>query len=192
MDVLEAIRARRSIGRVGGDVDETAVRALIEAAVWAPNHRMTEPWRFTVVRGRAREALGRCWGERSARYVELQDETLRRYQEKEAAKPLRAPVLIVVSVRTDPEPVTAEEDFAATAAAVQNLLLAAVARGIGAIWRTGAMAHDPAVKAFLGLEPSDRIVGIVYLGTPAMDPPRAQPRQVDEVIRWMDAGETPR
>jgi nitroreductase len=191
MDVLDAIRTRRSIGRVDGDVDDAVVRALIEAAVWAPNHRLTQPWRFTVLRGTAREELGRCWGEQCSQHVELRDEPLRRFQEKEATKPLRAPVLVVVSARNDPDPVTAEEDFAATAAAVQNLLLAAVARDIGAIWRTGAMAHDPAIKAFLGLAADDRIVGIVYLGKPAMDSPRAQPRRVDEVICWMGAVETP-
>ena len=193
MDVLDAIRERRSIGRVDGDVDDATIRELIEAAVWAPNHHVTEPWRFTVVRGPARAELGRLWGERAVDHVGLQGEALQRFAQKEASKPLRAPVLIVASTRTDQDEIVAEEDFAATAAAVQNMLLVAVARGVGAIWRTGPMAHDPRIKAFLGLEPTDRIVGIVYLGHPAMDTPRAQPRKVDEVIRWMgDALETQR
>ena len=169
---MDAMRARRSIGKLDGDVDEALIRTLLEAAVLAPNHRLTEPWRFTVVRGEARERMGAIWAEASG-------------SESEARKPLRAPVLIAVSVRTDADAVIAEEDFAATAAAVENLLLAATAHGLGAIWRTGAMVARPEIKAFLELEESDRIVAIVYLGQPAMDAPPAKPRQFESVVRWL-------
>ncbi len=106
-------------------------------------------------------------------------------QGREGAKPLRAPVLIVVSTRTAPDAVTAAEDFAATAAAVQNLLLAAWAKGLGAMWRTGPLAYRRAINEHLGLEPSDRIVAVVYLGQMAMTPPKARSRQTETVVRWL-------
>jgi nitroreductase len=187
MDVTQAIRTRRSISKLGGDPGDAIVEELVELATWAPNHHLTEPWRFTVLRGAARERLGAVWGERAAASSGLAGEALAELGRRHADKLLRAPVLIVVSTRTDGDPVVAEEDFAATAAAVQNLLLAAEGLGLGAMWRTGALAHDPAVKAFLGLDPSDRIVAVVYLGSaPGVTPPPRQ-RSVAGVLRWMRA-----
>ncbi len=186
LDAIEAIRSRRSIGKLEGTVDEASVRELIELAVLAPNHRMTEPWRFTVLRGAARERLGEVWAPIALRDLPLTGDEREAALRREAAKPARAPVLIVVSVRTDADEEVATEDFAAAAAAVQNILLAATARGLGAMWRTGGMVSAPEVKAFLGLEPSDRIVGIVYLGRPAIAAPPAKPRTLDGVMRVIE------
>ncbi|MDQ2857546.1 MAG: nitroreductase family protein [Candidatus Eremiobacteraeota bacterium] len=186
MDVIEALRTRRSIGKLDGEVADDDVRSLVEAALCAPNHKLTQPWRFTLVRGDARRRLGAVWAEVAAAATSL-DGTLRAdFIAREAAKPLRAPALLVVSTRTAADPVVAGEDFAATAAAAQNLLLAAHARGLGAIWRTGAMAYHPEIKAHLGLSPTDRIVAIVYVGRPAMRVPAERMRDVDAVLHVMD------
>jgi nitroreductase len=185
MDVLNALRSRRSIGKLGGEVGDDEIRVLIEAATWAPNHRLTEPWRFVVLRGEARERLGRLWAEIVAKRSPLQGEERAKLIQKEAAKPLRAPVLLIVAVRTDDDPIVAIEDFAATAAAVQNVLLAAEALGLGAMWRTGDMVYDPEIKTHLGLDSPDRIVAAVYLGRPEMQPPQAQPRECKENVRWL-------
>ena len=184
--MIEALRARRSIGRVDGVVDDALVRELIALAVYAPNHRLTEPWRFTVVRGAARERLGKVWAEVVARDLPLTGEAREAALLREAGKMLRAPVLIVASVRTDPDPVTAVEDFAATAAAVENILIGATGFGLGAMWRTGDAAYAPEIRAYLGLEPTDRIVAFVYLGQPAGEPPPQKPRTVEAASRWLD------
>lgn len=186
MNVDEAIRSRRSVARIEGDVDPATIRDLVELATWAPNHRLTEPWRFTVVRGTALERLGTLWGEINAKAAELAGDAYREAVQREAAKTARAPVLIVASCRGDADPVVAEEDFAATAAAVENMLLGARARGLGAMWRTGRMTRDPAVKAFLDLSESDRIVAIVYLGKTAVLEKPARAREVEGVLRWLE------
>ncbi len=185
MDVLEALRTRRSIGKLTGDVSEEELRTLIEAALYAPNHKLTKPWRFTILRGEARARLGAAWSTLSARTTDLQGDERDAFLAREAHKPLRAPVIIVVSTRTVEDPVVAGEDFAATAAAVQNLLLAAHALGLGAMWRTGEMAYRPEINAHLGLEPGDRIVAFVYLGRPAMAAPKSLPRDVDDFVRYV-------
>ena len=185
MDVIEAVRARRSAARVEGDLSREEIAELIEAARWAPNHYVTEPWRFTVLTGAARERLGEAWAPIAADHQGLTGEVREKFIDGERRKPLRAPVLIVVSTRTDPDPVTATEDLAATAAAVQNLLLVAHAKGYAAMWRTGPLAYDPRVKRHLGLDESDRIVSIVYLGRTATQPPKTQERKFDEVVRWL-------
>ncbi len=184
--MIEALRSRRSIGKLEGDVDQMQIRELIELAVAAPNHRLTEPWRFTILRGAARARLGRLWAEIVARDLPLSGEARAGVLQREAGKMLRAPVLIVASVRTDPDPITAAEDFAATAAAVENVLLGAAGFGLGAMWRTGAAAYAPEVKAFLELDPSDRIVAFVYLGRPAAEPSPPKPRDAEAVTRWFD------
>src|ERR1700679_921112 len=109
MDTFEAIRTRRTIGRRTGDVPCETISDLIEAPPWAPNHKLTQPWRFTVVTGTAREKLGEVWGREAA--AKADPSARAAVMEGEAKKPLRAPAVIVVSTRTDPNPVTAEEDL---------------------------------------------------------------------------------
>jgi nitroreductase len=184
METFEAIRTRRTIGKSTGDVARETIRELIEAATWAPNHKLTQPWRFTVLTGSARDALGEVWGREAAAAAEPTARTA--VFEGESKKPLRAPAVIAVSVRTAENPVTAEEDLTATAAAVQNLLLAAHAKGLSAAWKTGKIVYNAAVKRFLGLDPSDRIVAMVYLGAVAREEPAPRRRDVESTIAWLD------
>jgi nitroreductase len=184
MDTMEAIRNRRTIGRSAGDVSREAIRELIEAATWAPNHKMTQPWKFNVLTGTARERLGAVWGAAAAAKADPAAKAA--VQEGEAKKPMRAPVVIVVSTCTAANPVTAEEDLTATAAAVQNLLLAAHAKGLSAAWKTGKIMYSSEVKQFLGLDPDDRLVAFVYLGAQALEDAPVKVRNVDTAIIWMD------
>jgi nitroreductase len=165
--VLAAIHGRRSARRVSEEpIAREIVRELLDAAVAAPNHHLTGPWRFIVLAGDARRALGQTHARAVARArSDLTPEGLR----KEAARLARAPVVIVCCVVPGPDPVEAREDRDAVAAGVQNLLLAAHARGLGAMWRTGAMADEPEVRSDLGLGERDAIVGFVYLGRPLGD-----------------------
>lgn len=160
----ELIRGRRSIGRSEGEPSRAIITELIEAATWAPNHHLTEPWKFTVLTGDARRDLGDFWAKTRAAELALQAEKRDGFVQGESQKPLRAPVLIIVSTRTDADAVVAEEDFAATSAAVQNLLIAAEERNLAAMWRTGDLAYHPKVKEYLGLDATDKIVAVVYLG----------------------------
>ena len=184
METSEAIRTRRTIGRSEGDVPAETIRALIEAATWAPNHKLTEPWRFTVLRGDARKRLGEIWAQRAAE--EIDPAKREAFIAGEARKPLRAPIVVAVATCTDADPVRAAEDFAATAAAVENLLLEAHARGLAAGWKTGRITGDAEVKRFLGFDPTDRIVAMIYLGARASEEPETRPRAVEPAITWLD------
>jgi nitroreductase len=185
--VLAAIARRRSINRVGdGEVPRQAIRELLAAAVAAPNHHLTAPWRFVVVTGDARRAVGEAHARAVARRKpDLPAAGL----EKEAARLERAPAVIACACAAPErgDPVQAREDRDAVAAGVQNILLAAEARGLAAMWRTGAMVDEPEVWEALELEPGDRIVAFVYIGHPAGPPPeRAGPRiHPDAVTTWL-------
>ena len=123
MDVMEAIRTRASESQLGGDVDDAIITRLIEeAAIWAPNHHHTEPWHFTVLKGNARERVGLSWARTAAAELPVDEATREKYISKEATKLLRAPVIVVVSQKIAGTPVQIEEDHAAVAASIQNLL----------------------------------------------------------------------
>lgn len=181
MDVYDALRFRRSAKTFGDRAPSREVlERIVEAATWAPNHRTTEPWRFAVLQGDARVRFGEALVEDLAEPKAV--EALR-------TKVVRAPVLIVVSQHRPPGTLeNAEldlEDYGATCAAVQNLLVAAHAEGLAAKWSTGDMATAPAAFAHLGLSEADRIVALVYLGIPETNEP-TEPRRTPAVVDWRE------
>ncbi len=183
--VLRAIRNRRSIGKVTGDIPSAdLIRQVLEAGIWAPNHHLTEPWRFFVLTGEARQGLGEAMAAAAARLAPT-PEAGERASQKAIGKPLRAPYVIAVAAVPDTN-VPVVEEIAATAAAAQNMLLAAHALGLGAIWRSGELAFTPEVQSFLGLAERDQVLGFLYIGFPAMEPPQRERRSIDEVATWWD------
>lgn len=187
MDVLAAIRTRRSVGKVHSDCPpRDLIEQVLEAASWAPNHHVTEPWRFVVLAGDARDTFGEAMAVAKTAGMDPAVKDIAQEFERAKKKALRAPVIIAVAaeIPTDKKCVEIEE-VAAAAAAVQNMLLAAHALGLGAIWRTGDPAYDDGVKAFLGFAPTDHILGFVYLGYPVVEPTRAKHTPAADLTRWL-------
>jgi len=189
MEALEAIRTRRSVGKVRPErPPRELVEQVVEAATLGPNHHLTQPWQMFVLAGRERERLGEAMAQAlRARLKQPPAESaqLAALLAAERAKPLRAPVVIAVAMRHVEHPKAIEpEDLLAVAAGVENLLLAAHALGLGAIWRTGEAAHDPRLAGFFGLGPRDRLVGFVYLGYPAAPPPPAARGPAADFAAW--------
>jgi nitroreductase len=182
--VTAAIWERRSIGRVAPDpLPRRLVAELVGAAIQAPNHHLTCPWRFVVLAGDARREIGEAHARAVARLKPGHPEA---GLAKEAALLERAPVVIACCVAGSVDPAQAREDRDTVAAGVQNMLLAAHARGLAAIWRTGAMVSETEVAEALGLDPGDGIVGFVYVGhrLPDVDVrPPGRP-SVDELATW--------
>ena len=166
MDTLTALNTRVSVARLtepGPSADQ--VRQLLAAAIRALDHGMLRPWRFLVLEGEERERLGDIMEWRLLRRQPEADQCAR---DNIRNKALRAPTIIVaVAEITEGHKVPAWEQVLAVGAAVQNIMVAAHALGIGAMWRTGDLANDETVKARLGFADKDQVVGFVYLGTPA-------------------------
>ena len=180
--VYEAIHARRMNNEF---TDETpgreSLERMLDAAIWAPNHRLTNPWRFVVLeRG----------GKKRAEVAQLAyDHMYQRNQNDEFAsgsrqRVLDAPGLIYVfSVPGDTEEMT-QENYAAACCAVQNLLLAAVAEGLAGDWSTGNTTRHPKLAETMGGEPDWMMVGALFIGYPAR--PSASVRApVGEVTAWL-------
>ena len=186
--ILTALRTRHSSARVKPEMPpRDLIERVIEAATWAPNHFRTRPWRFVVIAGEARAGLGEVMAASlRERLDEPASERSVTLLEKERAKPLRAPVLIAVAAVPSEEPRVVEaEELAAVAAAVQNMLLAAEALGLGAMWRTGDAAYDPAVKRFLGLPERAYLVSFVYLGYPEALPVANRNVDASQYTTWL-------
>jgi nitroreductase len=185
----EIIQGRRSIGKVKADpVPKELVESLIEAAVWAPNHFGTEPWKFIVMTGEGRRVLGQAYADITAETLPDMTEEERSIRlEKEVAKAYRSPVVIaaVCVPSTDSRAIRAEE-IAAAHAAVQNLLLTAHASGLGAVWRTGDPAYHPKMKEAFGLAESEQVVGMIYVGYPDMQPPIGKRKPGTEKTVWLE------
>jgi nitroreductase len=147
VEVEEAIRTRRTHKVYGPEpVSRETLDELFELARWAPNHNLTNPWRFRVLGpeslARVKEAAG----------------------EEAAAKLDRAPTLIVVSAVESGDPVQDEEDYSAAAVAAYLVLLAAHARGLAGYWRTPAVLRTPEGRTAAGLHDGERAIGLLHLG----------------------------
>jgi len=187
LEAYQAIMSRRSIGAVTDERPERAdIEALLAAAVRAPNHHLTEPWRFIVLAGPARHELGEVMGRR-VRSELASDPRLGEKVRFEEGRPLRAPVILTVVYTPSTNPKAVEnEDRYSVGAAIQNVLLAAHARGLAGFLRTGPAATDPAVAEHLGLAPGEEVAGFIYLGHPAPeDPPPPKARtEAAERTTW--------
>jgi len=188
-NVLAIIKRRRSIGKMTPQIPTRhQIERLLEAAVYAPNHHNIEPWHFFVIAGQARHELGHIM-ERSlaAQLTETVSEQAQAALKKERHKPLRAPVIIAAVSRYPQLPQVMEiENIEATAAAVQNMLLAAEEMGLACTWRTKSPAYDMQVKRWLGIAPEDHIVALLDVGFSALPHRPHAPRSFVEKTTWLD------
>ena len=171
MTVEELIRSRRTHKAYDPEpVDRDTLEALFELARWAPNHNLTNPWRFRVVGPQSLTALKAAAGPEAA------------------AKLDRAPTLVVASVAQSggADPIQDEEDAHAASVATYILLLAAHARGLAGYWRTPEVLRTPEGRAALGIPDSERVLGLVHLGR-AKGPAKAAPERapLDDIRAYL-------
>jgi nitroreductase len=187
MEALEAVLTRQSVPPAflkEPGPDDAALARILAAGACAPDHGRLRPWRFIVIRGLARARLGEVFVEAlKGRQPEASEAAI----EQERLRPMRAPLLIAVAACVAPQhPKIPEiEQILSTAAAAQNILIAAHAQGFGAKWLTGANAYDEHVKSALGLKPADRLIGFIHIGTIEGSPPavpHADPRE--HIVEW--------
>ena len=168
MQLDEAIRTRRTHKAYGPDpVPRETLEELFELARWAPNHNLTNPWRFRVLGPEALARLKAAAGSDAAAKLE------------------RAPTLVVASqVRSD-DPVQDEEDLCAAATAVYIVLLAAHNRGLAGYWRTPEVLRTGEGRDAVDVRPDERVLGLIHLGYPRQEkrPPERAPS--DDYVTYL-------
>jgi nitroreductase len=185
MNVTDAIQQRRSIKRfTDRPVTRDEIERLLAAATLAPNHKLTQPWRFHVLGPEARHAYGAALGERKAKKAATPDAG-RLLRDAAAAEHRALPAMIVVAVVRNENPELAEEDYAAAMMGVENLALTAVSMGLGTHIKTGAVMADPAARAAAGVGDDERIVAVINVGKPDEVPPPKQRNPVERCTSWL-------
>jgi nitroreductase len=184
MAIPDIIEQRRSIKKfTNRAVTREEIEILLEAAILAPNHRLTRPWRFYVLGPESRYAYGLALGERKAR--KLQDpDAARNLRETVAAEHRALPCMIAIAVTQSDNPEVREEDYAAAMMAIENLALTAVAMGLGTHIKTGGVMGDAASRAAVGVGDGGRIVAIVNVGEPAERPPSKTGEAATAFTTW--------
>jgi nitroreductase len=185
MNLIDLLQSRRSVREfTSRKVTRHEVETILEAAVLAPNHRMTQPWRFYVLGPGARREVGLALGNRKARKLEdpAAAEALR---QRVADEHEAVPLIIAVAVVQAENPEIREEDYAAAMMAVQNLSLAAVAIGLGTHIRTGAVMQDPATRVAIGVAEGERVIALLNVGEPAQVPPVRARRPAASFTTWV-------
>jgi nitroreductase len=169
MEVETAIRTRRTHKAYRPEpVAREVLDGLLDLARWAPNHNLTNPWRFRVLGPGALERLKEAAGPEAA------------------AKLDRAPTLVVVSCALGGDPVQDEEDLHATACAAYIVLLAAHARGLAGYWRTPGVLRTEAGRDAVGLEPNERFVSLLHLGHPIQERPAPERAPAADTVEYLD------
>jgi nitroreductase len=185
MELFEAIHGRMTVKKLKPDpLPRETIEKLLSAAVQAPNHHKVRPWRFAVLTGDGLKKLG---GVFAASLADRKPETPTEGLDKTRGLPLRAPLIIAIGADKPTEPNIIEiENISAASAAGMNILLAAHALGLGAIWRTGEWASDAKVKEFLGFAPDQHIVGFLYIGYPDVLPEPYARIGFEDRVRWVE------
>jgi nitroreductase len=169
MELEMAIRTRRTHKAYGAQaVDRATLDELLDLARWAPNHHLTNPWRFRVLGPQALARLKAAAGPEAAGKLD------------------RAPTLVAVSAAITGDPVADEEDLCAAACAAYIVLLAAHGRGLASYWRTPEVLRTPEGRAALGIDEGERAIGLLHLGPARQEqrPPERAPAR--DVIAYLD------
>jgi nitroreductase len=170
MELEQAIRTRRTHKAYAPEpLDRATLDELFELARWAPNHKLTNPWRFRVVGAGALQRLKQATGDPVA-----------------AAKLDRAPTLVAVSATQSGDPIMDEEDRLATATAAYVVLLGAHGRGLAGYWRTPAVLRTPEGRAALHIAEDEHVLGLLHLGHPRQEPRVPERAPVGEVVEYLD------
>ncbi len=172
MEIEKAIRTRRTHKAYGPrEVDDALLEELIELARWAPNHHLTNPWRFRILGPRTRAGL-----------MELAESE----QPGAGAKLQRAPTLVAVSVLQSGEEDQDREDLLAGAVAAYIVLLGAHARGLAGYWRTVPLLADARARRLLAMPAEEQPIGLLYLGDPVQEQRVPERAPVAEILTRLD------
>lgn len=183
--VLQTIRDRRSQKTfTSAPVSEDDIRTLLDAAVLAPNHKMTQPWRFAVLGRLARKQYGDIKAD--VRVSEITDPAVAAEKRaKIVAETEGVPAVIVVMQKLEGDAHRKREDYAAIFMAIQNMLLVATAMDLGSKVHTGDVLNSPRMRELVQADAEEQLVAIIHLGEPAEEMKPKVRVPAAEQTRWI-------
>lgn len=187
-EITELIKDRRTIyPEFFSDrkVHKEQIELLINNAIWAPTHGMTQPWRFKVFMDEGKTRLGEFLRDL---YIEKTpaDEVNEVKLGRMTNRPAKASAVIAICMeRQESEKIPEIEEIAAVACAVQNMHLTCTAYGLGGFWSSPKLAYTDEMKAFLDIGEKDRCLGLFYVGYPGEEWPKGQRKPIEYVTEWI-------
>ncbi|MFD2201711.1 nitroreductase family protein [Shivajiella indica] len=190
-EVNKIIRGRRSMFvaqfKENDPVDDAIIHEILENANWAPTHKLTEPWSFTVFTGEGLKKFAdfqaELYKERAIKAGNFIEATYEKFKEN----PLKASHVIAIKLKRDMKAnLPLMEEIAAVSMAVQNMYLTASAHGLAAYWGTGGATFWPEAKEWFGLGEEDMLMGFFYIAKPVTDRwPMGKRKPVEEKTEWV-------
>jgi nitroreductase len=184
------VKHRRSVfpqDYTGERIEEVVVKKILESALWAPTHKLTQPWRFIVFTGKG---LNKLAEEQAAIYKKVTeaDGTFKEHKHQNLlTKPLLSSHIVAVLMKRDEKKSVPEvEEIGAVFCAVQNLYLATTAYGVGGYFSTGGITYFDDSRELFDLQPEDRLLGFFHMGVPAREPSPLKRKPAEEVIAWVE------
>lgn len=186
--INEVIQKRRSIYQAqysGEPVDDAIVHQMLINANWAPNHKLTEPWRFVVFTGEGIIKLAQFQADVYKKITTLDNSYKEERYQNLLTKPMLSSHIISVGMKRDEKRSIPEiEEVGAVFCAVQNMYLTATAYGVGAYLSTGGITYFEEVKEFFGLGPADKLFGFFHVGMPKISLPEGKRKSVEDKVKW--------
>ncbi len=188
-EITKLIRYRRSLypAQYSDEViKKEIIDEILENAIWAPTHKMTEPWHFTVFSGAGLKRLADFMASVYKQVTTANGTFNEGDHEKLATKPLLASHIIAIGMKRDPKERLPEiEEIEAVACAIQNMQLTASAHGIGCYWGSSGITYFEEAKEFFGLGEKDRLLGFLYMGIPKSKWPGSKRKPLSEKVVWV-------
>lgn len=186
-EITEVIRQRRTIYPEqfsDRKVHREQIELLLNNAIWAPTHGMTQPWRFTVFMGESLFDLSENLGRIYLETVPKEKQNDAKFA-KIVSRPKLASAAIAICMKRDPDrKITEQDELCAVACAVQNMHLTCTAYGLGGFWSTPSVIHTEQIGQFLGLEADDKCLGFFYVGYPGIEWPKGQRKPIEYLTTW--------
>lgn len=179
--IAKVIKGRRTI-RTFKDtpVSDELLLELLNVAIWAPNHENRQPWRFLLYKGEGRAALA------DAMLETYSGEERVKYGKRKREYFLEVPVHLVVVLKEDTRQKQWDEDYAAACALIQNFQLAAWEQGLGVVWKTNHYNYEVNFREAIGIQPEEKIVGVLHIGYPEVIPSVQKRTPAEELLTIID------
>lgn len=171
----------------GKPVERQIVQEILEAANWAPTHGMTEPWRFIVYESDKVKSFGQLHAGLYKEHTPAEQFLEKKYETILHRADKASHVIVSYLKRTDRKNIPLQEEIAAVACAIQNMLLVAASHNVASYWGTGGMCYHPSMKDTFGLEEEDLMIGFIFLGKIENDhfPDGKRNSAIADKVKWM-------
>ncbi|NMM47029.1 nitroreductase family protein [Marinigracilibium pacificum] len=189
LTLREIIQNRRAVYPVAfndAPVDDHIIEEMLEAANWAPTHRLTQPWRFSVFTGEGINKLADFQSELYKKIASEKNTFKDATYDKLKTKPLKCSHIISIGMKRDIKQSVPEiEEVSAVACAVQNMWLTASAHKVGCYWGSGGITYEKEALPFFGLSDNDQLLGFLYIGNTDKPWPKGRRSPITEKTEWI-------